>query len=470
MNKRSYKRTTRKKYKNRKTRKNNKNNKYRNLKRKQYGGNAETEMPIILNFLEKMKKYNFINFNYNGIISLSENLYKIFSLSRDTFLLSLNKDISPDKSLLYLKNKYQSEHELIDSDSFQNIVKNLNSISNNYLDYRDYQLKGGAPTGKDESSEEGTTGNVEKKGDKETPSKKKTQKELDREKIKNQITEFKKALETKHKDGNLAGIPKLEPHSIKKNNVDLGPLEDQMCKFVKYDLKELIFHPLWLIEKKHGVIVGIPLDAMQSAIDKTALAIGGMGDLIDPILKNVGPIIQAIPGVGTAVAPVLLTVNNSKDIILTAVEKTLQIINMLLYHNRKEWTLFTYAMFSVIPDGGDYLNSMKVTTHNLTKYMSIFNTHLGSASSTLDNFINLLDKIKTINHNPLDNQKKPHQLRTWQQISDEIEEKKNKPLPSQEIIQFLDEIDMYVSNINEYNSSKIPKKIDIQEGELPPKK
>ena len=114
-----------------------------------------------------------------------------------------------------------------------------------------------------------------------------------------------------------------------------------------------------------------------------------MGDLIDPILKNVGPIIQAIPGVGTAVAPVLLTVNNSKDIILTAVEKTLQIINMLLYHNRKEWTLFTYAMFSVIPDGGDYLNSMKVTTHNLTKYMSIFNTHLGSASSTLDNFMGI---------------------------------------------------------------------------------
>lgn len=155
----------------------------------------------------------------------------------------------------------------------------------------------------------------------------------------------------------------------------------------KITLFDWIFFPLWSIEQTpYGGLLEVSLDITELILENLDPIIGAIAPFIPDALSIAVDAGQAIPGVGTALAPIGIGLNVLDEPLEFLIANTSDIIGLLINISRKNWTLALVSLLEVIPNFDSVMDMVTTNIYYMNKYLEIFNSKINIILPILDNW------------------------------------------------------------------------------------
>ena len=207
--------------------------------------------------------------------------------------------------------------------------------------------------------------------------------------------QFKKSLKNKNK---------IKRKSVKKGGA--ASMRKYQLREEEVTLMDVIFHPLWILEKKIGLIVELPLDFIGIMSDNIALMSRIYFQVSGFALDNTKDILS-MTAAGLFTTPLLKIIIGGKFVISQFISYFLRISSLALMYNRKQYELFFYSFIGLFPNSQNLLEIYKRHTYNLSKYSKRVEEMTYPIHQFLDDTLEDLNKIEKLNSKEIAKNEKP---------------------------------------------------------------
>lgn len=212
--------------------------------------------------------------------------------------------------------------------------------------------------------------------------------------IKSLYQQAKKKYKKKPKNKSLKNKKKVKKKSIKKGGA--SATRKYQLAVSEVTLMDVIFHPLWILEKKIGLIVELPLDFIGIMSDNIALMSRIYFQVSGFALDNTKDILS-MTAAGLFTTPLLKIIIGGKFVISQFISYFLRISSLALMYNRKQYELFFYSFIGLFPNSQNLLEIYKRHTYNLSKYSKRVEEMTYPIHQFLDDTLEDLNKIEKLN-------------------------------------------------------------------------
>jgi hypothetical protein len=212
--------------------------------------------------------------------------------------------------------------------------------------------------------------------------------------IKSLYQQAKKKYNKKTRNKSLKNKKKVKRKSVKKGGA--STTRKYQLPDSEVTLMDVIFHPLWILEKKIGLIVELPLDFIGIMSDNIALMSRIYFQVSGFALDNTKDILS-MTAAGLFTTPLLKIIIGGKFVISQFISYFLRISSLALMYNRKQYELFFYSFIGLFPNSQNLLEIYKRHTYNLSKYSKRVEEMTYPIHQFLDDTLEDLEKIEQLN-------------------------------------------------------------------------
>ena len=212
--------------------------------------------------------------------------------------------------------------------------------------------------------------------------------------IKSLYQQSKKKYNKKTRNKSLKNKKRSKKKSVKKG----GSISTKKYQTIDEEitLMDVIFHPLWILEKKIGLVVELPLDFIGIMSDNIALISRIYFQISGFALDNTKDILS-MTNAGLFTTPILKIIIGGKFFISQFISYFLRISSLALMYNRKQYELFFYSFIGLFPNSQNLLEIYKRHTYNISKYSKRVEEMTYPIHQFLDDTLEDLEKIERLN-------------------------------------------------------------------------
>ena len=170
----------------------------------------------------------------------------------------------------------------------------------------------------------------------------------------------------------------------------------------KITLFDWIFFPLWSIEQTpYGGLLEVSLDITELILENLDPIIGAVAPFVPDLLSVAVDAGQAVPGVGTALAPLGVGLNLLDEPLEYFIANSTDIIGLLINISRKNWTLALISLLEVIPNFDSFMDTVTTNIYYTNKYLNYFNENIHKLLPVLDKWTPLATTVLSADPNKI---------------------------------------------------------------------
>ena len=177
---------------------------------------------------------------------------------------------------------------------------------------------------------------------------------------------------------------------------------DMTTQKPKITLFDWIFFPLWSIEQTpYGGLLEVSLDITELILENLDPIIGAVAPFVPDLLSIAVDAGQAIPGVGTTLAPLGIGLNLLDEPLEYFIANSTDIIGLLINISRKNWTLALISLLEVIPNFDSFMDTVTTNIYYTNKYLTSFNENIHKILPVLDKWTPLATTVLSADPNKI---------------------------------------------------------------------